>query len=125
MIKPPTTFSRLTSAAMGASTVSDVLPDGTISNMPWRKTGVKYAQNEIYLDIIEEVDSILDRNGVIISSEVSGSIVANSRLSGVPDLALSFVCKSLTNKGFVKVYDGGQGVGYGGGRRRQQGLGES
>ena len=76
---------------MGASTVSDVLPDGTISNMPWRKTGVKYAQNEIYLDIIEEVDSILDRNGVIISSEVSGSIVANSRLSGVPDLALSFV----------------------------------
>lgn len=91
MIKPPSVISRLTSAATGASNVSDVLPDGTISNMPWRKTGVKYAQNEIYLDIIEEVDSILDRNGMIISSEVSGSIVANSRLSGVPDLALSFV----------------------------------
>jgi AP-3 complex subunit mu len=35
-----------------------ILPDGTISNMPWRKTGVKYAQNEIYLDIIEEIDAI-------------------------------------------------------------------
>jgi len=86
---------RLASAATGQSTVSDVLPDGTISNMPWRKTGVKYAQNEIYLDIIEEVDSILDRNGMIVSSEVSGSIVANSRLSGVPDLALSFLDPSL------------------------------
>jgi len=95
MIKPSSVISRLTSAATGASSVSDVLPDGTISNMPWRKTGVKYAQNEIYLDIVEEVDSILGANGMIISSEVSGAIVANSRLSGVPDLALSFVDPSL------------------------------
>jgi AP-3 complex subunit mu len=26
-----------------------------VSSMPWRKAGVKYAQNEIYMDIIEEV----------------------------------------------------------------------
>lgn len=89
MIKPASVISRITSA-IGASNVSDSLPDGTISNMPWRKTGVVYSQNEIYLDIIEEVDSIVDRNGTIISSEVSGTIVANSKLSGVPDLALSF-----------------------------------
>ena len=91
MIKPASVMSRLTSAA----TVSDILPDGTISNMPWRKTGVKYAQNEIYLDIIEEIDAIVDRNGQIISSEVSGVIAANSRLSGVPDLALSFANPGL------------------------------
>ena len=34
-----------------------------MSNMPWRKTGVKYAQNEIYLDIIEEIDAVVDANG--------------------------------------------------------------
>jgi AP-3 complex subunit mu len=33
--------------------------------MPWRKSGVKYAQNEIYLDIIEEIDCIVDRNGQV------------------------------------------------------------
>lgn len=95
MIKPASVISRLTSAATGVSNVSDILPDGTISNMPWRKTGVKYAQNEIYLDIIEEIDAIVDRNGQIISSEVSGVIAANSRLSGVPDLALSFANPGL------------------------------
>lgn len=91
MIEPPTTISRLTKATLGGSNVSDILPDGTISNMPWRKTDVSYSQNEIYLDIIEEIDAIVDRNGLIITSEVSGIIAANSRLSGVPDLVLSFV----------------------------------
>lgn len=91
MIKPPSVISRITTAAIGGSNVSDVLPDGTISNMPWRKTGVKYAQNEIYLDIIEEIDAIVDKNGMIISSEVSGIIAGNSKLSGVPDLCLTFV----------------------------------
>lgn len=63
--------------------------------MPWRKTGVKYAQNEVYLDIIEEIDAILDKNGQIITSEVTGIISANSRLSGVPDLLLTFVDPGL------------------------------
>lgn len=96
MIKPPSVISRIASVAgVGGDSVSDVLPDGTISNMPWRKTGVHYSQNEIYLDIIEEIDAIVDKNGTIITSEVSGIIAANSRLSGVPDVALSFADPSL------------------------------
>lgn len=91
MIQPPTTISRITKATLGGSNVSDILPDGTISNMPWRKTDVSYSQNEIYLDIIEEIDAIVDKSGMIITSEVSGVIAGNSRLSGVPDLVLSFV----------------------------------
>eukprot|EP01032_Pedospumella_encystans_P015960 gene15960-18227_t len=91
MIQPPTTISRITKATLGGSNVSDILPDGTISNMPWRKTDVSYSQNEIYLDIIEEIDAIVDKSGLIITSEVSGVIAGNSRLSGVPDLVLSFV----------------------------------
>ncbi|KAJ1398956.1 clathrin assembly complex, medium subunit, partial [Ochromonadaceae sp. CCMP2298] len=90
MIKPPTVISRLASTLGGSTNVSDVLPDGTISNMPWRKTGVQYSQNEIYLDIIEEIDAIVDRHGQVITSEVNGVIAANAKLSGVPDLTLSF-----------------------------------
>jgi len=90
MIQPPTVLSRIQSAATGRSTISDILPDGTISNMPWRQTGVKYSQNEIYLDIVEEIDATVDRSGTIVSSEVSGAILANSRLSGMPDLTLQF-----------------------------------
>jgi len=53
MIAPPSVTGRLQAAMTGKSGVSDVLPDGTISSMPWRKAGVKYAQNDIYMDIIE------------------------------------------------------------------------
>jgi len=92
MIHPPTAMGKLQSTLTGKSTtVAGDLAEGMISSMPWRKAGVKYAQNEIYIDIIEEVDAILDRNGTTISSEVTGVVQANSRLSGIPDLTLTFV----------------------------------
>ncbi|CAM9537972.1 unnamed protein product [Ascophyllum nodosum] len=90
MIQPPTTFARFVNATTGKSNVSDVLPNGTVSSMPWRKADVKHSQNEVYLDIVEEVDAIVGVNGQIVSSEVSGTIQANSRLSGIPDMLLIF-----------------------------------
>ena len=33
--------------------------------------GVKYTQNEVYVDIIEEIDGIIDAYGNIVTSEVS------------------------------------------------------
>ena len=91
MIKPPSVLARVANAlGRGTSQVSDELAEGTISNMPWRMTNVVHTQNEIYLDIIEEVDSILSVNGIIVSSEATGVIMGNSKLSGVPDLALHF-----------------------------------
>jgi AP-3 complex subunit mu len=95
MIAPPSVLSRLTTVATGKSFVSEELPDGTLSNMPWRQTGMKYSQNEIYLDIVEEIDGVFDRNGQAISLEVSGVIMANSRLSGMPDLTLQFTDPSV------------------------------
>jgi len=92
MIMPSTVMGKMQSALSGRSTaVADDLAEGMISSMPWRKAGVKYAQNEIYLDVIEEVDATLDKMGQTISSEVTGMVQANSRLSGVPDLTLTFV----------------------------------
>uniref|UniRef100_A0A7S2SCM0 MHD domain-containing protein n=2 Tax=Rhizochromulina marina TaxID=1034831 RepID=A0A7S2SCM0_9STRA len=90
MIQPPTVMGKLAELTMGKSGITEELPDGTISSMPWRKAGVKYAQNEIYLDIVEEVDAIVDRNGQVVSTEVTGVVQANSRLSGIPDLTLTF-----------------------------------
>lgn len=40
--------------------------------MPWRKSGVKYSQNEIYLDIVEEMDAILDPAGMVGRPKASG-----------------------------------------------------
>ncbi len=40
--------------------VSEKLPEATASIVPWRRVGVKYATNEIYLDIIEDIDCLID-----------------------------------------------------------------
>ncbi|ORY01164.1 AP-3 complex subunit MU-1 [Basidiobolus meristosporus CBS 931.73] len=88
IILPPTIINRVMSAA---GVTADRLPNGTLSNVPWRKSGVKYTNNEIYFDIVEELDTIVDSNGSTISCEINGTIVSNSRLSGMPDLTLSFV----------------------------------
>ena len=95
MIPPPSMYNLLTKLATTGQLsqqgkVSETLPDGTISSMPWRKTNVKYSQNEIYLDIVEEMDAIVDSSGQVISAEVNGTIQGNSRLSGLPDLSLTF-----------------------------------
>ena len=51
---------------------------------------MKHTNNEIYIDIIEEIDAVLDVNGAVISYDLSGFIQAQSHLSGVPDLLLTF-----------------------------------
>jgi AP-3 complex subunit mu len=91
MIRPPTVMSRLLNAT---SNVNDELPVGTVSNMPWRTAGLVYSQNEIYMDIIEEVDAVVS-HGKLIASDVSGSIQCQSHLSGIPDLLLTFKDPSL------------------------------
>ena len=70
--------------------MSDALPSGTISNMPWRRAGVKHTPNEIYIDIVEEIDAVMDCHSNVISFDVAGSIEVQSSLSGVPDLLLTF-----------------------------------
>lgn len=72
-------------AVTGAS-----LPEGSLSSIPWRRVGVKYAANEIYFDIIEQIDAIIDAGGAVVSSEIQGKIQSTCKLSGMPDLSLSF-----------------------------------
>jgi len=91
LIKPPNLFRAIANTVTGKTNVASTLPSGQISNIPWRRTGVKYANNEAYFDVIEEVDAILDRSGSIISSEIQGVIDCCVKLSGMPDLLLSFV----------------------------------
>lgn len=75
----------------GSKGVREKLPSGTISNTQWRRAGVKYSNNECFVDIEESLDFIIDKNGSIVFSEVRGVINCRTKLSGMPDLMLSFV----------------------------------
>eukprot|EP00002_Diphylleia_rotans_P002038 TRINITY_DN11243_c0_g1_i1.p1 TRINITY_DN11243_c0_g1~~TRINITY_DN11243_c0_g1_i1.p1 ORF type:complete len:361 (+),score=68.01 TRINITY_DN11243_c0_g1_i1:61-1143(+) len=95
MIMLPTIVNRTVSALTGSSKVAETAPDGAFSNIPWRKSNIKYSNNEIYFDVVEEVDAIFDTNGTPVSSEINGEIICNCRLGGMPDIALSFANPDL------------------------------
>lgn len=56
------------------SSVCDTLPSNQLSNIPWRRLGVKYTNNEAYFDLIEEVDAIIERNGSTVMCEIQGYV---------------------------------------------------
>ena len=59
---------------LGRTNVSNTLPSGQLSNVPWRRSSVKYTNNEAYFDVTEELDAIIDKNGLVVSAEIQGKI---------------------------------------------------
>lgn len=91
LIKPPNILRTIANTVTGRTNLSLTLPTGQLSNIPWRRTGVKYTNNEAYFDVIEEIDAIIDKTGGVVLAEIQGYIDCCIKLSGMPDLSLSFV----------------------------------
>jgi len=91
LIKPPNILRSLANTVTGKSNVSGTLPSGQLSAIPWRRSSVKYTNNEAYFDVIEEVDAIIDKSGQTVFAEIQGYIDCCIKLSGMPDLTLSFM----------------------------------
>ncbi|TRY63168.1 hypothetical protein TCAL_10820 [Tigriopus californicus] len=91
LIKPPNILRTVVNSVTGKSNVSETLPTGQLSNVPWRRSGVKYTNNEAYFDVIEEVDAIIDTSGGMVSAEIHGYIDCVVKLTGMPDLTMSFM----------------------------------
>eukprot|EP01083_Nonionella_stella_P077261 210873_1 len=89
-VVPPQTFTQSVKRTFSkkGSNVSDsgLRPSTTI---PWRSRYVKYVTNEIYFDITETVNYITTCSGKLISSEIHGSVLCSSKLSGMPDVTLT------------------------------------
>ena len=52
---------------------------------PWRSPGkYTYAKNEVYLDVIENVNVIINQQNKVLSSYTKGKIAMKSSLSGMP-----------------------------------------
>lgn len=72
LVMQPGKMDSIVASVMGTSQVRDALPESTSSSSPWRRTGVRYATNELYLDLHERLDAIVDgRNGVLQHAEVA------------------------------------------------------
>lgn len=76
IIKPPKLFRSIAEVVTGrpAGAVNATLPASQLSNIRWRRSGVKYATNEAFFDVIERVNAIIDRSGNVLLAEVEGCV---------------------------------------------------
>lgn len=91
----------------GSTNVGEQLPTGQLSVVPWRRTGVKYTNNEAYFDVVEEIDAIIDKSGIALNSlpfkhfivpllHYSASLLVINMLRSTDHLVKK--CKSLSFK---------------------------
>mmetsp|Transcript_10577 Transcript_10577/g.26666 ORF Transcript_10577/g.26666 Transcript_10577/m.26666 type:complete len:427 (+) Transcript_10577:187-1467(+) len=63
-------------------------PPALTQAVSWRKEGIRYKKNEVFLDVVEKVNLLINANGVPVRSEIVGAIKMRSQLSGMPELRL-------------------------------------
>ncbi|KAH0987396.1 hypothetical protein GBA52_014573 [Prunus armeniaca] len=71
--------------ALVGNDVVDQLSKCNIILHSMENSRLKYANNEVYVDLVEEMDAIVNRDGVLVKCEIYGELQVNSHLSGVPD----------------------------------------
>ncbi len=68
--------------AGGASSGVTIQATGAIS---WRKEGIKYRKNELFIDVVENCNLLMSSKGTILRNDVSGCIMVKCYLSGQPE----------------------------------------
>jgi AP-2 complex subunit mu-1 len=58
------------------------------SAVQWRKPGITYKKNEVFLDIVESVTVMMSAEGTVLRSAVQGGIYMRTQLSGMPILTV-------------------------------------
>jgi len=64
----------------------------------WRREGIKYRRNELFLDVLESANLLMSPQGQVLSAHVSGRIVMKSYLSGMPECKFGMNDKLVVDK---------------------------
>ncbi|KAI8618902.1 Mu homology domain-containing protein [Chytriomyces sp. MP71] len=70
-------------------------PMAVTNAVSWRSEGLKYRKNEVFLDVIESVNLLVNANGNVLRSEILGAVKMKCYLSGMPDVRLGLNDKVL------------------------------
>jgi len=73
---------RSTAADKVSSQAVTIQATGAIS---WRKEGIKYRKNELFIDVVENCNLMMSSKGTILRNDVSGAIMVKCYLSGTPE----------------------------------------
>lgn len=64
----------------------------------WRDENVFYKRNEVYIDVVENVNVLLSNKGTILRTDVQGQVVVKCQLSGMPECKFGMNDKLLMQK---------------------------
>ena len=88
LITPPSMINRVFES-LGADSAKTATMSYASPLTPWRRANVKYAQNEIFVDVIETIHATYSATRRNLSQLlIAGVVKVNSRLSGNPDLSM-------------------------------------
>ncbi|KAH9776339.1 mhd domain-containing protein [Citrus sinensis] len=63
-------------------------PMAVTNAVSWRSEGIRYKKNEVFLDVVESVNILVNSNGQIVRSDVVGALKMRTYLSGMPECKL-------------------------------------
>ena len=63
-------------------------PMAVTNAVSWRSEGIRYKKNEVFLDVVESVNLLVNSNGTVVRSEVVGALKMRTFLSGMPECKL-------------------------------------
>ena len=77
------------------TTATPTIPQSVTNAVSWRSEGIKYRKNEVFLDVIESVNLLVNSNGNVLRSEILGAVKMKCFLTGMPDVRLGLNDKIL------------------------------
>ncbi|EIE22155.1 Mu1-adaptin [Coccomyxa subellipsoidea C-169] len=73
-------------------------PMAVTNAVSWRSEGIRYKKNEVFLDVVESVNLLVNSNGTVVRSEVMGALKMRTFLSGMPECKLGLNDKTLEGR---------------------------
>jgi AP-1 complex subunit mu len=70
-------------------------PMAVTNAVSWRTEGLHYKKNEVFLDVVESVNLLVNSAGAVVRSEVVGALKMRTYLSGMPECKLGLNDKVL------------------------------
>lgn len=64
----------------------------------WRREGIRYRKNEVYIDVLESVNLLMSHDGNVLRNDVSGQVMMRTVLSGMPECKFGLNDKVLMDR---------------------------
>ena len=64
---------------------AQLAPAQVTGAVSWRREGIKYRKNEVFLDVVEHVNLLMSANGKVLKADVTGEVVMKTFLTGMPE----------------------------------------